>query len=303
MAGPDPVLERAALRRSIVAASVLGFVGIVWGVLVGSQLILLDGAYAFIGVAVSWLLLLASRLVGRGPTKDFPYGREALTPLVIGVQGFILLAIVAGTAVNSVLAIRDGGSDVAAGWAFAYAILSTIASTATWRWLTRSAGPSDLVRSEAAAWRASAFLGISMVVAFAAIVVLKRTSWSTAAPYVDPVVALAASIALIPAPLGMVRSTFVELLEGAPADNVQAAVFAVIHAVHLQFGLEAPDVQMTKVGSKLYLDIEGRAESDATIGHEHQVRVALEEGLDALPFDVWLNFQLRPGVLPDTTEK
>jgi predicted Co/Zn/Cd cation transporter (cation efflux family) len=74
MAGPDPRLERHALRRSVTA--VLGALGIGWGLAVGSQMIVLDGAYAAIGLVVSWLLLLASRLVDRGATHRYPYGRE-----------------------------------------------------------------------------------------------------------------------------------------------------------------------------------------------------------------------------------
>ena len=45
--------------------------GVIWGWSVGSQMILLDGIYAFIGVAVSWLLLQASAMAHEAPSTSF----------------------------------------------------------------------------------------------------------------------------------------------------------------------------------------------------------------------------------------
>ncbi|MGB9374277.1 MAG: cation transporter [Jiangellales bacterium] len=51
-----------------------------------SQALLLDGVYALIGTALSLLTLHAARLVAAGPTSRYPFGREALGPLMVGVQ-------------------------------------------------------------------------------------------------------------------------------------------------------------------------------------------------------------------------
>ena len=80
---PPAHIERSALRISIAVTAVLSVVGIVWGVAVGSQMILLDGVYGVVGIVLSWMLLRASRLAEQGPTTNYPYGREAATPLVI----------------------------------------------------------------------------------------------------------------------------------------------------------------------------------------------------------------------------
>ena len=42
--------------------SILGAVGLFWGVISQSQMIMLDGVYAVLGLLVSWLLLMASGL-------------------------------------------------------------------------------------------------------------------------------------------------------------------------------------------------------------------------------------------------
>jgi hypothetical protein len=51
---------------------------------------------------------------------------------------------------------------------------------------------------------------------------------------------------------------------------------------------------MSKVGPKLYLEVEGTAPPEVTIAHAHVVREDLRRRLNALPVDVWLNFELLP---------
>jgi predicted Co/Zn/Cd cation transporter (cation efflux family) len=202
--------------------------------------------------------------------------------------------VIAYASVDAVLTIRDGGADVQAGAALGYAVASTVLAVVTWRWLARRAEISDLVRAEVAGWRISAVLGAGMVVGFVVLLVLKESSWPAAAPYVDPVMLIVLSCIMVPAPLAMVRSTLVELLEGAPGPDVQGDVRAVVALVHTRSALPDPDVQMTKLGAKLYVDVEGLAPSTFTLAQEQALRAEIEAALDALHFDVWLSYHLLP---------
>jgi len=49
--------ERTVLRLSLVVTTALAALATTWGWLAGSQVILLDGAYAIIGMALTWLSL------------------------------------------------------------------------------------------------------------------------------------------------------------------------------------------------------------------------------------------------------
>lgn len=118
--------ERAGRRVSIVTTVALGGLGVVWGVASGSQMILLDGVYAFVGVAVSFLLLWASNRAVEGPTRRYPFGREATTPLAIGIQGFVLLVTLAYAAFEAALVLREGGSELTAGPALTYAVVASV---------------------------------------------------------------------------------------------------------------------------------------------------------------------------------
>jgi predicted Co/Zn/Cd cation transporter (cation efflux family) len=294
MAAPDPGIERQALRRSITVTAVLGSIGIVWGIISGSQMILLDGVYAFIGIVVSWLLLRASAMAEEGPTRRYQYGREAVTPLVIGVQGFVLLATLLYALAEGVFTIRAGGSDVAPGPAIAYAVVTATASIIFWRWLLRLAANSDLITAESTGWRVASLRGAGMLLGFIVLWLLTDSSWDRAAPYVDPVMVVITCVAFLPAPIRMVRTTIVELLEGAPAAEIQQPVLAIVDDVFREFEIDDPTVRMTKVGPKLYVEIDATVRPEVTIGQEDEVRETVRERLAHLPFDVWLNFELTP---------
>jgi cation diffusion facilitator family transporter len=294
VAAADPAIERRALHRSIAVTALLGSVGVVWGIVSGSQMILLDGVYAIIGIVVSWLLLQASAMAQAGPTSRFPYGREAVTPLVIGVQGFILLATLVYALAEGVFTIRDGGSEVAPGPALVYAVLIATANIIFWRWIQRQAAHSDLLRAESTGWRVASLRGVGMLVGFIVLWGLIDSSWARAAPYIDPVMVIITCVAFLPAPVKMVRGTVRELLEGAPSAEIQQPVLEIVRAVCAEFEIENPVVRMTKVGPKLYVEIDAVARPDATIAQEHEVREVIHSRLTKLPFDLWLNFELTP---------
>ncbi len=290
----DPAFESLALRRSILVTAIIGSLGVTWGIVTGSQMILLDGVYAIVGIIISWLLLRASAMAAAGPTTRFPYGRQAVTPLVIGVQGFVLLATLLYALVEAVFTIRDGGSDVNPGPALVYAVISTVASLAFWRWIRRRNAGSDLLAAETTGWRVAAFRGVGMTLGFFVLWVLIDSSWDRAAPYVDPVMVVITCAAFLGSPVRMVRTTVVELLEGAPPAELQQPVLTIVRDVFREFDIAEPVVRMTKLGQKLYVEIDAEVRPDATVADEHRVRTTVRDRLKSLPLEVWLNFELVP---------
>lgn len=291
---PSAETERATLVESIVATAALGILGIAWGLAVGSQMILLDGIYAVIGIATSWLLLKASGLASVGPSRGYPFGREGATPIVIGIQGFVLLATLLYAAVEAAFTIIDGGSTVAPGWAILYSAIVTVACIVVWMRIRRAAGHSDLLVAESIGWRVAAMRGVGMLVGFTILWLVMNSSFASIAPFIDPVMVIVTCVVFVRAPIEMIRTTIVELLEGAPPERVRVPIEQAVDAVVERYDLDPPVVRMTKIGPKVYLQVDGTAGADVTIAQEHEVRVDLQRRLEAMPYDVWLNLELRP---------
>jgi predicted Co/Zn/Cd cation transporter (cation efflux family) len=213
---------------------------------------------------------------------------------VIAIQGLVLAATLIYAAVEAVYVIVDGGSDVAAGWAIAYSVLVAVASVAVWLWLARRAGTSDLLIAEATAWKVAALRGVGMILGFSVLGLLTGSSWDGAAPYVDPVMVLVTCVLFLPAPFRMVRGTVHEVMEATPVPSVRVPVVEAIEAVRERYGLPEPVIRLSKLGPRLYVEVDVAVGPDVTVEQQHEVRVDLEQRLESLPYDVWLTLEMLP---------
>lgn len=294
MVATDPQHEQAALLASIAATSVLGVIGIIWGVAGGSQMILLDGVYSIIGIVVSFLLLGASAMAATPPSRRFPYGRSGATPLVIGVQGVVLAGTLVYAAAEAAFTIVDGGSDITAGWAIAYGAITALSSIAVWVWLARRAGVSDLLVAEATAWKVAALRGVGIIIGFSVLGLITGSRWDGAAPYVDPVMVLVTCVVFLPAPYRMVRGTVAEVMEATPSTSIRVPVIEAIEAVRGEYDLDEPVIRLSKLGPRLYVEVDVTVGPDVTVEQQHEVRLDLERRLHALPYDTWLTLEMLP---------
>ncbi|GAB2660956.1 hypothetical protein GCM10027169_24670 [Gordonia jinhuaensis] len=145
MASADSDYEWRALATSLAASTLLGTVAIIWGVISSSRVVLFDGMFSLAGIVLVGVSMLAARVAVSAPTKQYPFGRHAATPLAVALQGAALLATVAYGAADAVIVIRDGGSDAAATSVVIYGVVSAVASIAVMGWL-RSYGPTLAIR-------------------------------------------------------------------------------------------------------------------------------------------------------------
>ncbi len=283
--------EHRALGVSMFYGIVLAAVGIAIGVVTGSQIILFDGFYTFLGIALSWMAMRVSRLVASGPTSRYPFGREALVPLIIGVEAVALLATCAYASFNAVLSILHGGDTLTSGWGVGYAIVSLLVPTSVWWWLRRMASDSELVRAEATQWLTGGALGSGMIVAYTLAHALAGTTWKPATHYLDPSLVIVACLIFVAPPLKMIRTTFIELVEGSPDSDLRGPADEAVNAVSTTFGLAQRNLRMTKIGRKFYVELEFTVEPSWTVEQSDLVRNALAERLDALPHDLWLTVE------------
>lgn len=92
----------------------------------------------------------------------------------------------------------------------------------------------------------------------------------------------------------MIRTTVLELLEGNPAASIQDAVGEHVDTVRAEFGLGPMTRRVTKVGPKLYVEVEGVVDGATTVTDEHRIRERLLAELDHFPYEIWLNVEFVP---------
>jgi predicted Co/Zn/Cd cation transporter (cation efflux family) len=280
--------ERAALLISLWFSAGLAGLALLLGVISGTRIIVFDGAYMGIGLILSWVSLRAASASAEGPTRRFPFGRDALTPLVVLIQGLAIAGTLLLAIGDAIVVIRDGGAPVNPTVIAIYGAITAATGFLLAWWIRRAAPSSDLVSAEVAQWRAGAVLSVMMLIGAATAALLQGFGLPQAAFYVDPVLVLLASLLLAVIPIRLIKSAVNELLEGAPSDVLSAAIATAVEDVRAEFALQQPTIRSGKVGRKLYVEVDFIvAGSDWDVNEEDAVRRAITAALQPLGLDVW----------------
>lgn len=286
-------VEQRSLRVSIALSVALAVIALLVGMFSGTRIIIFDGAYMLIGLILSWASLKASTAVAAGPTSRFPFGRDALAPFIVAIQGVAIAGTLLYAAGDAVVVIRDGGSAVNPLVIMTYGVMTAaVASFAAW-WLPRIARGSDLVAAEAAQWRAGAVLSMVMAGGSIVAVIIERTDVRQAVQYIDPVLVLISCAILVPIPVRLIRSGLNELLEGAPPAALTDEIARVVGLVQDRFALGQPVIRSSKVGRKLYIEVDFVVPaSEWDVSEEDDVRHAVIDGLAHVGLEVWASIAL-----------
>jgi len=288
-----PAAERTWLIASSSVAVVIAVFAVLWGLFSRSQVILLDGVYASVTLFLSWLAIRASSAMEKGPTDRYPFGREALAPLMVAIQGLVLLGSFGYASLDAIQTIVSGGSDTRVRAALVYAIVTSVAAFVMWFVLRRLRGQSDLVDAEAAQWLAGMLLSVAMVLGFAIAIVLEHAHSSGIARYADPVLVLVAAAILVPVPVKMLRTSGLELLEATPGEEVTQPINEAIERVRADFGLPVPVTRIGKLGRKLYVEVDFLTDDTSwTVEDADRVRRAMATHMKRPGQLLWLNVEL-----------
>lgn len=223
------ISEQGFLRASIVATAIVAGFGIVFGLLSGSFSIAFDGAYSLVDAGMTILALWVSSLIVRSAEADaisgrlrnrFTMGFWHLEPIVLGLNGILLIAVAIYALINAVITILHGGNDLRFGVAIVYATV-TLAVCIVMAVIGLRANrrlQSGFVALDVKAWIMSGGITSALLIAFLTGLFVRGTPLAWISPYVDPVVLALVCLVIIPLPVNAVGKALSEILLIAPVD-------------------------------------------------------------------------------------
>lgn len=248
--------DRRALLLSVAASSGFAGASLVWGLLARSQMIVFDGLYSFVSVALSLLAVWALRTARAGPDERYPWGREVFEPLTIMVKAAALAGLCGYAMIGAIGEILDGGREIAAAWAVLYGVVATAVGVGVSLVLRRmSRGATDLVRAEAAEWMGDALLGLGTLAGFAVALGLQLSGHDGIARYVDPAMLVLTSAIYLRVPVRLGIGGLREVLTMSPGPATGEQVRALVGEVARAWRLGEPALRLSKVGARLDVDI------------------------------------------------
>ena len=291
MTGTNTHREQRALRLSIRVTLLIGVVGVLSGLLTGSQAIIFDGIYSFVDVLITLLSLIVSQLLAREGSRRFQYGFFHLEPLVAAIGGAILSIACIYAGVNAVWNLMSGGHLVAYGMAAVWASIVSVCGFGMYVYIDRTSRElhSGLLALDARSWLVTAVLSMALQVSFVFAAILQRTRLGAWVPYIDPAILLLIAVAVLPVPLATVVRAMREVLQVAP-DDLDRNVKAEMDAITAEHGFLAYSSHVAKIGRTLFVEIHVLVEprSRINVATTDDIRVRLATRLRASGPQLWL---------------
>lgn len=221
--------EQGFLRLSIVVTICVAGFGILFGLLSGSYSIAFDGAYSLGDACMTMLALWVSGLIVRSAEENalsnrlhsrFSMGFWHLEPIVLGLNGILLMAVAVYALINAVISFLHGGNELRFGFAIVYAGAAVVACAAMALVGTRVNRKisSDFIALDVKAWLMSGGIAFALLAAFLLGYAATGTPLEWMSAYVDPVVLASVCIVIIPIPMGTVRRALSDILLVTPVD-------------------------------------------------------------------------------------
>ncbi|MGQ3675149.1 cation diffusion facilitator family transporter [Xanthobacter sp. TB0139] len=219
--------EQNLLGASIAVTLVVAGVGVLFGLISGSLAIAFDAVYSLIDASMSVLALFVSRLIvasvqegklSRRLRNRFTMGFWHLEPIVLGLNGTILLAIAVYALINAITSLLDGGNALVFDEAILYALFATLVcmAMAVVEHLLNRQIRSDFVALDVRSWFMAGCISAALLLAFCIGYAVQGTSYAWTASYVDPFTLVIVSLFIIPMPIGTIRQAFAEILLVTP---------------------------------------------------------------------------------------
>jgi predicted Co/Zn/Cd cation transporter (cation efflux family) len=257
--------ERGVLRISIAVTVFVAAFGIIFGLLSRSFSIMFDGVYALVDASMSVLALVVVNLItsyatatrlSRRLRERFTMGFWHLEPMVLGLNGMLLIGVSCYALINAVSSLLGGGHDLKFGFAIIYAIVTVIACVAMTVVGSRANRQinSDFIRLDVRAWIMSGGITAALLIAFCIGYLVQGTGWAWISPYIDPTVLALVCLVIIPLPVASVQQALSEILLVTPAD-LMASVEEVADAMVKKYGFESYRAYVAKVGRARQIEL------------------------------------------------
>ena len=288
-------LERKLLLQSVYAALFASLLGVVIGILTSSQMILFDGLYSLISVALSILSVTAAKFMNKKDYKRYPFGKAVVEPLVIIVKYTIIIILLLISLAPAVMTIMNGGRNIELGIALGYSIFSTLLCLIVYVQFKRHGKKttSGLLMAEANQWLMDTFVSLGVLIAFIIVFSLNYFNLFTSyLPYVDPVVVIFICIFFFKVPFNEIKLALKEVLDMSPEDELREKLENIIKEVEKDYDIDESILRVTKGRKTLWLEVDfviGEKSKIKTIKDQDFIREKLSKKLNHIAQEQWIS--------------
>jgi len=205
--------EKRLLIASTGSALLFAMMGIGLGVWINSLVIVFDGVYSLVSLALTLVSLLAVVYIRQESVATKTQRVAVIESSVILVKGVAITLMCGLSFMSAVDAIIQGGRDINAGIALVFGVINMLGCYVTY-WALKSQSKkvdSPLVDAEAKQWLMDTVISAAVFAGFIIAKGLLLTQWAELAKFADPMMVIIASIYFIIVPVKMIMTASKQL--------------------------------------------------------------------------------------------
>lgn len=287
-------LENKILKISMVGALFFALFGIAWGWTVQSEMIIFDGLYSFISLALTMLSLYINNFMAKKELDKYPFGKYILEPLVISLKSLIIGGMCLYSLIGAIQDIVNGGNSVEYGSALIYSIVSVVGCGGVYIFMKKKGEKisSEMVKVEASQWLMDTLLSIGVLVGFVIAMILRNTRFSWLNVYIDPMMVIMVSVVFIKMPIQSFINSFKEILCVKANDEINDDIYFIVKEIEKEYKFEDSISRVSKIGGELRIEIDFIYNEESKLKDLDQMDCVREKVYDAIKhidYNKWLN--------------
>lgn len=217
----NQIIEQKTLLISLYGVGVSVFSGLLYGIYLESNAIILDGifsSFSFIGTGLNWL---TSRVVMRSPDEKFQYGYTHFEPLAQVVNALMMLIVCFYAFINGALGILKGDKIVVSSHGLSYALFMTLFCLGIWcfeRYKYKKT-KSELIAVDATEWLIDLLFSGILFMGFSLAFLLQDT-YPSLVQHIDNILVCLMAVVLIPIPIKILSKNVRQVLRMTGEENI-----------------------------------------------------------------------------------
>lgn len=269
--------ESRILKYSVMTTLFFGILGLVWGWLIKSDMIIFDGLFSFVSVILSSLSLGVYKIIQNKKSEDLPFSKYILEPIIIGINGIILIIMCLSSLREGIDAFKNGGNTVELGKATIYSIISTLGSIIVYIKIKKEGKKinSELINMESIQWKMDGILSAAVLIGFLITFIISKTRIAYITPYIDPVMLIITSIMFIKAPIEMIISSLKEIMGFKVPENINLEVIKQAEEIKTEYNFSNVLTKVLKIGRSIKIEVDFIGENNISKEIKENIKAEL----------------------------
>lgn len=286
--------EKNTLMLSASGALFFAVLGVVWGIVIDSSMIVFDGLYSLISLFLSILAIFITGYISKNDFEKFPFGKRVLEPITVAFNSIVLTVMCSITFINSAKEILTGGKAVDAELALGYSIISIAGCMIVYRVLARNNKKicSDIIKAESNQWLMDTLVSVAVLVGFLICTILDKTSLAYLSKYIDPLMVVITSAIFIRVPITTLIKSFKEILNRNADKDINDEIYTIVKDVEKEYNFEDSITRVSKIGKELRIEIDFVFNEQSKLNKLEEmdnVREYVYRSMSNIQLDKWLN--------------